>query len=140
MEPQVYQIIIKTTLRRNGKEIVSFTEPTYSFTTEEHILKYADSINSEFITFESACEAIDNGVIPQPFMVTENLFGKERITHYNIFREPLHTSRKQFGGIKKQLYYYEYDSTIKDYSEKLSADDFIDYCMSKGLGERWLNI
>ena len=139
MEPQVYEIIITYTLIRNGKNIVHHIDPVYRYIDEPSLQVIADGINKEYSTFDEAQKAIDAGVFSYPFFNSESLFGKKRITHESVFREPLHTTEKQFGGMTKTMKYYLYDSTIKDYAEKLSADDFIEYCMSKGLDERWLS-
>ena len=139
MEPNVYEIIITYTLTRDGKNIVYHKDPIYRYIDEPSLQVIVDGISKEYNTFEDAQKAIDTGVFTYPFYNSESLFGKKRITHESAFREPLHTTEKQFGGMTKTMKYYLYDSTIKDYAEKLSADDFIEYCMSKGLDERWLS-
>ena len=61
------------------------------------------------------------------------------IVHYDIFKQPFKIKEKDFIDAKVQLLYHKYNSTIEDYVDKLPADDFIAYCLDKGIGERYFN-
>lgn len=132
MEKEVYKVNIVTTLFRKGKPIIEEGGDHYIVVTEKQIEDLHNNIDNVYKTFEDAYEAVqESDVIDDAFVATESLFGKQRITHYDICHQPLHTTKKQFDILGVKVVTQMYKGTIKDYASKLSADDFIEYCLEK---------
>ena len=140
MERQVYRIETITILTRNGKEIEHKSSPVYRFISEDQLNNYKQWINAEFRTFKEAYKAIELHKLSPYFYISKSIFGKLRITYVDEFRNLLHTNEKQFNKLQQKLCCSQYEGTMKDYFEKLSADEFIEYCLDKGITikEQWL--
>lgn len=141
MEKYVWEIRYKIIAHQKcWGTTVDTTWPTYIYASEQRIDKLTRDNYVLCTTYEEFIKAVDEGKFPRCY-VGETLFRKrpyvgllDRINGDVKFKEKLFIKAECVFTAKKC------DGTIKDYANDLSADEFIEYCVDKGISvrETWL--
>ena len=137
-EKDIYKYSIVFTIFSKKGNIRDSSKVHYVYTSEDVLKQTANELNNKIADFKECYDNIYtmgwNG-----FTSEETLFGNPVIVHYDIYRQPFKIKEKDFYYGQVQLIYEKCNGTIKEYSENLSADHFIEYCLDKGIGKGWLN-
>ena len=141
MEKYVWEVKYKIIAHQKcWGHTVDTTWPKYIYASEQWIEKLARDNYVLCTTYEEFIKAVDENKFPHCY-VGETLFRKipyvgliDRINGDIKFREKLFIQAECVFTAKKC------NGTIKEYANDLSADDFIEYCMDKGIiiKETWL--
>lgn len=141
MEKYVWEVKYKIVMHQKcWGTTIDTTWPTYIYASEQWVEKLTRDNYTKCETYEEFIKAVDENKFPHCF-VGETLFKKrpyvgliDRINGDIKFKEKLFISAECIFTAKKC------NGTIKEYANDLSADDFIEYCMDKGITikETWL--
>lgn len=138
-EKQVYKWYIVYTVCTSKDVIVDYTNTNYWYTDKENLKRMTGLINKDVKSFGHLIECIDNDFWTG-FCIEESLFRKSPIiVHYDRYRQSYKIAPKKFKCAKVRLVAEPFKGTIKELAENMAADDFIQYCLDKGIGEKYIN-
>ena len=141
-EKHVWEVKYRITVTEaNGRDTVDETRPKYIYASAQWIDKLVRERLVKCKTYQEFIKAVDDGYFPGCY-VGESLFGKkEYVGLVDRINGDIRFKEKKFKSATSEFVALRYVSTIKDYANSLSADEFIEYCLDKGLSvrEEWLD-